>query len=404
MGLAASGARGALSLGKGRRDHAERFGILPSGVEQRIAGRAVVWLHAASVGEVLALGELLRLLRQRLPGAALVVSTTSRAGRELAGRMAEGDLALILPFDAPAVVARVLDRIRPSLLVITETELWPTLLGALAERHVPVVLLSARVSERAFGRYRRVRAALAPVLPAIRFFGAQSEIDAERFRALGADPARIAVTGSLKEDRAAAEASVRLTGSGPVWVAGSTHRGEEAACIAVFRRLRERRPDLRLVLAPRHLERLPEVERLLGDDFVRRSSLGEEWSGSPGILLVNTLGELAGLYGLGAVAFVGGTLEPIGGHNLREPARAGVPVLFGPHVDSVRAEARALEASQGGLRVADADELESALAALLADEVRRAAMAAAARTTFPFGEVARRSIEAIEPWLPEMST
>jgi 3-deoxy-D-manno-octulosonic-acid transferase len=335
----------------------------------------------------------------------LVLSTTSLAGRELARRLPEAEGAFLLPFDAPPPIARVLDRLRPELFVFTETELWPNLLAALGARGIPVALVSGRVSPRAFRRYRWARGLLAEAFRSVSLFGMQSEAEAERLLALGAPAERIAVTGSLKLDAEPPLPSFGVPPGVPLWVAGSTHSGEERACLEAFGNVRRQFPELRLLLAPRHLERLPEVERTLaraGLRWARRTAIGSTWTGDPPVLLLDTLGELAGSYRLGTVAFVGGTLVPVGGHNLIEPARAGLPVLFGPHVEKVEAAARALEASGGGRRVASAADLSEALAVWLADPLARSAAGRAAAQTFPPGENTRKSLRAILRMLAEV--
>lgn len=374
----------------------ERLGIYPPDLGQRIVGRRVIWVHSASVGELLASVPLVRRIRERFPAFAVVTSTTSLAGREIAGRLPEADAAVLLPLDLRPCVERALDAVRPSLFVFTETEIWPNLLRALARRSVPAVLVSGRISPRAFARYRWIRGFLSEVLSQVRVFGMQSETEAERIRFLGAPPDRVVVTGSLKLDAVPTASRLAIAGTGPLWVVGSTHAGEEEACLAVFGRLRPRFPELRILLAPRHLTRIAEVESLLersGLAFIRRSRVDGEWNGAPEILLLDTLGELAGFYGRADVAFVGGTLVPIGGHNLLEPARAGVPVLFGPHVESVAEMARRLEEAGGGQRVADPRELEEEVARLLDDPERRRAMGQRAREAFSSGDVAERSLE-----------
>jgi 3-deoxy-D-manno-octulosonic-acid transferase len=257
-------------------------------------------------------------------------------------------------------------------------------LRALRRRGVPALLVSGRVSPRSFRRYLWVRGFLRRVLDAITFFGMQSEADAERIRALGAPAERVRVTGSLKLEGAPAAPAIAIAGRGPLWIAASTHDGEEEACARAFLALRARHADLRWLLAPRHLDRLPAVEatlRGLGVEYVRRTALAtSSWTGAPRVLLLDTLGELGGLYGGAAVAFVGGTLAPIGGHNLLEPARASVPVLYGPHVDKVAAVAEALEAAGGGARVAGEADLVARIDALLANPESRRRMGAAARS------------------------
>ena len=378
--------------------HRERLGLYSAELVEALRSRRVLWLHNASVGELLAARPLLRLFRDGLEGWRIVLSATSLAGRALGRETADADGAVLLPLDFPACVDRALDAIRPTLFVFTETEIWPNLLRALRRRWVPAVLLSGRVSPRAFRRYRWVAPFLRRVLAEVTLFGMQNEAEAERIRALGAPTERVRITGSLKFETVSASPAIAIAPGFPLWIAASTHAGEEEACVRAFLELRARFPTLRLLLAPRHLARLAEVEDVLRRhalSFVRRSALDDaRWSGQPPVLLLDTLGELAGLYGGAVAAFVGGTLVPIGGHNVVEPARAGVAVLFGPHVESVATLAARLQSSGGAMRVRDARELEERLAELLADPVRARRMGQAARTTFDSSPIAEQSYRA----------
>ncbi len=382
--------------------HRERLGRYPAELPARLRGRRVIWVHNASVGELLAAIPLLRALRARVADAAVVLSSTSFAGRDLASKAAEADAAVLLPLDLPWAIERALATLRPSLFVFTETEIWPNLLRALARRGVPTVLVSGRISPRSFPRYRWVGRFIRRVLGEISFLGMQSEAEADRVRALGAPAERIAVTGSLKLEGLIPAAAFAIDLPGPLWIAASTHGGEEEICIAAYASLRQRFPDLSLLLAPRHLGRLPDVEALLaraGVAYVRRSALDGAWRGAPDVLLLDTLGELAGLYARAAVAFVGGTLVPVGGHNLLEPARAGVPTLFGPHVESVAETAAALEAKGGCRRVGSGEELESTLGELLATPETRRRMGEAARLAAASGGAVEKSLEAVTRFL-----
>jgi 3-deoxy-D-manno-octulosonic-acid transferase len=368
------------------RAHRERLGVYAPELLERVRGQKVLWLHNASIGELKASRPLLRRLREELGEWRIVLSTTSVTGRDLARELAEADGAVLLPLDFPASVERALDAIGPSLFVFTETEIWPNLLRALRRRGVPAVLLSGRVSPRSFRRYLWIRPFLRRVLQDVALFGMQSEAEAERIRALGAPPERVRVTGSLKLEAIAEPRALAIESPpGFLWIAASTHAGEEDVCARVFGRLRERFAGLRLLLAPRHLDRLPAVESVLraqGLDFIRRTDLRENrWTGEPPVLLLDTLGELAGLYAGAAAAFVGGTLARVGGHNLLEPARAGVPVLYGPHVENVAALADVLDSSGGGFRVADEADLAAKLEALLDDPELCARTGRAAQAT-----------------------
>jgi 3-deoxy-D-manno-octulosonic-acid transferase len=367
------------------RTHRERLGVYAPELVERVRGRKVVWLHNASIGELKASRPLLHRLREELGDWRMVLSTTSVTGRELARELAEADAAVLLPLDLPASVERALDAIQPSLFVFTETEIWPNLLHALRRRGVPAVLLSGRVSPRSYRRYLWVRPFLRRVLSDVTLFGMQSDAEAERIRALGAPPERVRVTGSLKLETVAEPRTLAIENAGPLWIAASTHAGEEEVCVRVFARLLERCAGLRLLLAPRHLDRLPAVEEVLrskGLDFVRRTDLRDNrWTGETPVMLLDTLGELAALYPGAAAAFVGGTLVRVGGHNLLEPARAGVPVIYGPHVENVAAIADALDASGGGFRVTDETGLAATLQALLDDPELRARTGNAAQAT-----------------------
>ena len=366
------------------RAHRERLGVYPPELVDRLRGRRVLWLHNASVGELLASRTLLARLRRELADWRIVLSTTSLSGKAIAAKLADADGAVLLPLDFRGCVERAVDSLTPSVFVFTETEIWPNLLRALERRGIPSLMVSGRVSPRAFRRYRWVRAFLRRVLAAVRLFAMQSEEEAERIRALGAPAERVRVTGSLKLDSFVAEQALAIDGDGRLFIAASTHAGEEEACVGAVARLRGRFPDLRLLLAPRHLDRIGDVEETLrraGVAYVRRTQLANDrWRGDPPVLLLDTLGELSGLYGGASAAFVGGTLAPVGGHNLLEPALEAVPVLFGPNVANVSSAAATLEASGGGFRVRDGNELERVLERLLADrEGARQAGTAAAR-------------------------
>ena len=397
FGLAALAIAPALALPRFRR-HRERLGRYPAELVERLRGREVLWLHNASVGELMAARPLLRRMREALPQWRIVLSTTSLSGRELARDFAEADGAVLLPFDAFACVERALEGLHPSLFVFTETEIWPNLLVALSRRKVPALLLSGRVSPRAFRRYRLISPLLRRALDGVALFGMQSDEESERIRLLGAPPDRVRVTGSLKLDGVAAARRIAVEVDGPLWVAASTHAGEEEACLRVLTRLRQRFPKLRLLLAPRHLERLAAVEAMLRHQdvtYTRRTELRTpRWSGETEVLLLDTLGELSGLYRGAAAAFVGGTLVSVGGHNLMEAARAGVAVLFGPHVENVSAVARELEAAGGGVCVRDEADLELRLGALVADPGLSRRMGSAARAACGAGGAVETSFQA----------
>lgn len=379
----------------------ERLGFLPFA-----AGRDRFWVHAVSVGEVMAAVPLVEALRTRWPATEIVVSTITATGAQVARtRLAEGRTGFVFPVDLGFATRRAVARIRPRCFIALETELWPNLLRTLADAGIPAVLANGRISDRSLGRYRRVRPLFRRVLAHVAVFAMQSDEDARRILLLGAPPERVVVTGNLKMEVAASvDDASRLwrrllhLGSDQVWVAGSTHRGEEAAILDAFLALRRVGTPVRLILAPRHPERVEEVEALAGARSlhpVRRSQIG---SGSASDLIVlDTIGELASLYGAADVIFIGGSLVPVGGHNVIEAALHAKPVIFGPHMANFRDTATLLLTAQGAIQLQDAAELAPTLRTLLADPIRRRALGEAAWSAVRAHQGAcRRTLEAIE--------
>jgi 3-deoxy-D-manno-octulosonic-acid transferase len=363
-----------------REGLAERFGW---GAQSQTA--EVIWLHAVSLGEMTAAAPLVKALRARYPKNELLLTTATPTGRARA-RSLFGDTVNVrfLPYDMPGAVARFLRRIRPRLGIIMETELWPNLLHECERRGVPVVLASARLSSRSVTRYRRFGGLFREIFSAISLVAAQTQGDAERFRAIGAQSAKTRVIGNIKFDLQtdaqvtdkARELRALFGSERPVWVAGSTHEHEEEQVLAAHAELRKHRPDALLLLVPRHPARFQAVAELLRRqdlNFVRHSSGAPPPQATP-VVLVDTVGELATLYAAADVAFVGGSLVPVGGHNLLEPAALGVPVLTGPSYANGKDIARLLIDEGAALQVANAHELAQALRMLLGNAEQRRRM------------------------------
>jgi 3-deoxy-D-manno-octulosonic-acid transferase len=366
----------------------ERLGGFSAEGRARLAGRRVWWLHAASAGEVGGLFPLIEALASRPDAPALLVTTTTAAGRAAARANPRVAWAQLAPLDAWPCVARFLRAVRPERFVLTETELWPTTIILAARAGLKPALINGRMTRRSLRRYRWIEPLIAPALESLAALAAQSETDAERFSEIGAPAARLSALGNTKYDRPSVAADVetaraRLAELGwekmPLFVAGSTHPVEEQAVIRAFLHARRVTGNLKLVMAPRHIERADEAYAAL-----RRMGLpAARWRGwtEPGAeaLLVDAMGLLPSLYALARAAFVGGTLVSVGGHNLLEPAAAGVPVLFGPYTDHVSLPARLLEAGGGGVRVADAAELAMQLDRLVASPEHARSVGARAR-------------------------
>lgn len=370
------------------KNFAQRFGF----------GRALtlpsIWVHAVSVGEVQAAAALVLNLSARYPEIPLVLTTATPTGAQRARALFSDRVDVrFVPFDLPGAARRFIERVRPRLAIIFETELWPNLYHECRARRVPLVLASARLSPRSVRRYRRLLGLFEDTLAQGVVIAAQAPGDAERFRSIGAPSARTHVTGNLKFDFTVPQEVVARgrelrayhAAARPVWVAGSTHALEEEALLDAQRRLRRLHPAALLVLAPRHPPRFADVADRLrreGVAFVKASQ-HVACDADTSVLLVDSLGELLDFYAAADVAFVGGSLVPIGGHNLLEPAALGMPILAGPHYFNSEDIAQLLIA-RGALEIVrDAAELSVRLAALLSDPKERARR----------GQLGRASIE-----------
>ena len=394
----------------------QRMGYLP--VSFNMDADESIWIHAVSVGEVLTARPLISDLKRRYPELRMFLSTTTMAGQQLARRSVQDvDAVFYFPFDLGIFVRRTLDLVRPKLFVMMETEIWPNLLYECRKRGVKTAVVNGRLSPRSFSRYRMVRGFMRRVLDHVDRFLVQSEESARRFIDLGADPARVVVTGSLKFDsldlspnalQARARDRVlryfRVPASRPVIVAGSTMKGEEQAVLRAFRRVRATTPNTLLVIAPRHPERFGEVEQLVrseGWKTARRSDLAIDNEPRVDVVVLDTIGELAIVYQIATVVFVGGSLVATGGHNVLEPAVFGKPIVFGPHMQNFAEIAEAFVSNGAGVQVAGDPQLDEALISLISDPVRRARLGAAARALVEANRGAKeKSVTVLADLLP----
>jgi 3-deoxy-D-manno-octulosonic-acid transferase len=364
----------------------QRLGFLPGSINP--AGEPSIWVHAVSVGEVITAKALLPLLRESFPGKPVFVSVTTLTGKQVADRqLRDADGVFFCPFDWRFAVRRVVQRIRPQVLLVVETEIWPHMLRACHEAGAATMLVNGRISDRSFRRYRLIRLFLKHYLRPVDSFCMQNTRYAERIIELGADPAKVSVTGSLKFDavvprRGAPSPAAELIPSGrTVLVAGSTLAPEEEILLDVFQALRKKYADLFLILAPRHPERFPEVAKLAEVRelrVVRRSTL-QRPAADADIMILDTMGELASIYAAADLVFMGGSLATWGGHNIIEPAAEGKPVVFGPHMSNFQEIALSFLDAAAAIQIADRDELEESLGRLLADEDLRSDVGARAR-------------------------
>jgi len=387
----------------------ERLGRVPDRLRRVVQDeKPVIWLHAVSVGEVLAVSRLVEEIAGAFPGYRLLVSTTTRTGQALARERFGTERVFYCPLDVPWAVRGYLKALRPAMLVLAETEFWPNLLNGCFRRGIPVAVVNARISDRSWPRYKMLRRLWRPILGQLSSVLAQSEVDAERLRELGCGTERVWVSGNLKFDvrvprEAEATRLLRSAGAGLRFVvAGSTLEGEEAALLEAWQKLQDADEKLVLVLAPRHPERFGAVAALLagsGIAWVRRSEWTDIALRPRRVVLLDSIGELASVYSVAAVAFVGGSIAEAGGHNPLEPAQFGVPIVMGPNYANFRAITEDLRAHEA-LRITRREELAGVLTELLTHPDEAWAMGARARRVFEeqAGATAR-SVEALREFL-----
>lgn len=379
--------------------------------------KPVVWLHAVSLGEVVAAVPLVKALHERHPEFRYIVTTVTETGREAVEQRLRGIAEhRYAPLDYPWAVAGMVRRLRPSLYVFIETEIWPNLLWTLREQNVPSVLVNGRLSSRSFRRQDRplIRSFYRSVLQTLTLCLVQSDRDGDRLIALGAEPTRVQVTGNIKFDQPLPEIrsdellrrSFGIDEHEQLILAGSTHPGEEELLVSAYRQIVKTHPSAVLMLTPRHIERAERVEATLREAGLvvqRRSQIREKQSG-PRVVILDTRGELSRAYREAAVAFVGGTLVPVGGHNLLEPAGWGTPVMFGPYTDHCAEVAALLSETGGGRRVAGREDLVASLDEWLGQpEIRYRAGQAAKQAVLDNQGALTRSLESIETCLRAVS-
>ena len=370
----------------------QRLGFLP--LTFNLDGEESIWIHSVSVGETLTTRALTADLKTRYPHLRLFLSTTTMSGQQVARQNQHVDGVFYFPFDWAVAVRRTLNLVKPRVFIMLDTEIWPNVLRMCRRRGVKTVLINGRISSRSYPRYRLIRPFFKRVLADVDRFCMQSEESARRLVDLGADPARVTMTGNLKFDslelpiasharpRERVLRFFRLSPNRPVLVAGSTMRGEEESVLRAFRRLKILLPHALAILAPRRPERFGEVERLAKDaDFVtmRRSQLPIDAEPRADVAILDSIGELAQIYQLATAVFVGGSLIDHGGHNILEPAIFGKPIVFGPHMQNFREIADTFLANDAAVQVQSEPDLADALRSLLTDPVRRARLGAAAR-------------------------
>lgn len=380
-----------LRHGKYRRGFRERIGQVPARLRACSENQRIIWVHAVSVGEVLAVSGLVGEVRRAFARHRVVVSTTTDTGQDLARKRFGEESVFYFPMDFAFAIRPYLQVLKPELVVLAETEFWPNFLRLVHASGTRIAVVNARISDRSWPRYRRFSWALRRMLAHVDLFLAQGEEDAKRLQTIGADPGRIQVTGNLKFDvglpspPALVEKlrrSLAAEGAGPVLVCGSTVEDEEPPLLKAFENLRVGHPRAVMILAPRHPERFDNVAILLqqlGIPSYRRTLWDGENLGG-GVLLVDSIGELSALYGLANVAFVGGSLVPRGGHNIIEPAQHGVAIVTGNHIENFR-DIIAIFQSRDAVRIVGVSELPLTLMYLVDNDAERLALGRRAQET-----------------------
>jgi 3-deoxy-D-manno-octulosonic-acid transferase len=366
-------------------------------------------VHAVSVGEVLAVSGLIAELKKTQLDTQVFISTTTATGQRLARERFGEAQCFFMPVDFGFAVRAYLNVLKPRLLILAETEFWPNLLHLARKRGAAIAIVNARISDRSFPRYRRFRWFFCRVLANVDLFLAQTAADAERLRAIGAPTERVRVSGNLKFDiRLSAPAQIAqelrsaISKDSPVIVCGSTAEGEEEPGLEAFKEVQRQFPSAVMILAPRHPERFDKVANLIASldiAFVRRSSWAAACPISGGVFLLDSVGELASVYALADIAFVGGSLVPVGGHNILEPAQYGAAIVVGPHTFNFR-EIVSIFQNGSAIRAATAEELPQVLLELLGNPEERKRLGRQAKVLFAqHAGATQRTLQALRPLL-----
>ena len=366
----------------------QSFGFLHIQDMEPVACKNCIWLHAASVGEIVAASPIIKEIRQTFPGKPVLVSVVTATGYEMAKRIiTDADSIIFFPLDLPLISHGVVRRIQPSVFLMVETELWPNFLKALRHFSIPVMMVNGRISDKSVVRYRYLGSILKNMLDTVDKFCMQSTIDAEYIIRLGADPKKVVVTGNTKFDQSYTNVTLDqqdtickqmgLEHAFPVMVAGSTHRGEEEILLLALQEVRKSFPDIKLVIAPRDIMRFEELTSLatsFGLVATRWTALLKKHSDSHDIVLLDTIGELGKIYSIGTIIYVGGSLIPHGGHNILEPAAHGKPILVGPHMFNFKDTYALFSKRQACITVVDAATLADKILYILNNEQVRLRM------------------------------
>jgi 3-deoxy-D-manno-octulosonic-acid transferase len=384
----------------------------------KLSVKSPIWVHAASVGEVFCSVSLLKRMKKEFPHREIVMTTMTSTGKRAAETsLPEANAVFLVPMDHPLILRRAMNNLRPGLLLIAETELWPNLLRTCGKRGIPIILFNGRISEKSFRRYHFFQFFFRGCLRFISLFLMQTEQDRLRIQKLGVESRKTRVVGNIKFDQPLPSSakeksneladSLGLRGGEALLIGGSTHSGEEEILVSVFKDLKKIDPRLLLLLAPRHLDRLEEVEKLLRKESIsweRRTSFSsrKEENAAGEVILLDTMGELMSLYRLGTIVFIGGSLVPVGGHNPLEPLFFRKPVLFGPHMFHFSEIAQQLTEANGAIQVKGREELFLQLKRLLSDESARRELG---EKGFQFLEkhqgATERILEEIRPFLQD---
>ncbi len=400
-----------LLRGKFHRGFWARLGVLPKG----LALDQPIWIHAVSVGETQAVKVLIEELRKAYPAKKFVISTVTATGNKIAKTIArDGDLVTYLPLDFSFIIRNVINKVRPKVFILAETEIWPNLISCLYKKNIPILVVNGRISDRSLGGYRLVRFLAKPILNKVNFFCLQTERDAERLRSLGVAPDKIKVTGNMKfditvdteKDYAAYKLKLGLLPGEKLFVAGSTHPQEEEIILGAYQELCLTYPELKLLIAPRHPERAKGIENLVSSAGFRPVLASQlplaacNCIARP-VFILDSIGELLNYYAIAEVIFIGGSLAKTGGHNILEPVAFGKPVLFGPYMFNFKDIAGLFLNHQAAISVQDQAGLEQAVKDLLSGSSLGRELSRRAKELLESNRgSSRRNLEVIKRLLP----